>query len=49
MHYHISNDQGRRLSLVFIVDEASLDLFGEQDGQIIDSLELLPWPTKLES
>lgn len=48
VHYHISNDSGRRLSLVFTTDESSLELFGEQDSQIIDSLELLEWPTKLD-
>ena len=48
VHYHISNDSGRRLSLVFTTDESSLELFGEQDSQIVDTLELLEWPTKLD-
>ncbi len=48
VHYHISNDDGRRLALVFTTDESSLEVFGEQDSQIIDSLELLAWPTKFD-
>lgn len=48
IHYHISNDFGRRLSLVFTTDETSLDVFGQQDSQIIDSLELLAWPEKID-
>jgi hypothetical protein len=34
--------------LVFTTDESSLELFGEQDSQIVDTLELLEWPTKLD-
>jgi len=49
IHYHISNDSGRRLSLVFTTDEASLDVFGQQDSQIINSLELLAWPEKIDA
>lgn len=48
VHYHVSNDEGRRLTLVFITDEASLEVFGEQDDQIVETLELLAWPTKLD-
>lgn len=49
IHYHLSNDSGRRLALVFTTDETSLEMFAQQDSQIIDSLELLSWPTKLDS
>lgn len=49
LHYHLSNDDGRRLSLVFTLDEDSLEAFAEQDSQIVDSLELLAWPRKLDS
>jgi len=49
IHYHVSNDNGRRLALVFTTDESSLELFAQQDSQIIDSLELLSWPTKLDA
>jgi hypothetical protein len=48
IHYHVSNDQGRRLTLVFITDESSLEVFGEQDAQIVETLELMAWPTKLD-
>gem|GEM_PF-555429 len=48
IHYHISNDDGRRLSLVFMLDEESIDVFAEQDAQIVNSLELLAWPSKLD-
>ena len=49
IHYHISNDTGRRLALVFTTDESSLDVFANQDAQIIDSMELLEWPSKLDA
>jgi len=49
IHYHISNDNGRRLALVFTTDESSLEVFASQDAQIIDSLELLDWPSKLDA
>jgi hypothetical protein len=49
IHYHISNDLGRRLALVFTTDESSLEIFSQQDSQIIDSLELLEWPKKLDA
>ena len=49
IHYHVSNDNGRRLALVFTTDESSLEIFAQQDSQIIDSLELLAWPTKLDA
>jgi hypothetical protein len=49
IHYHISNDMGRRLALVFTTDESSLDVFANQDAQIIDSMELLEWPSKLDA
>ncbi len=48
IHYHVSNDQGRRLTLVFITDESSLEVFAEQDAQIVETLELMAWPTKLD-
>jgi hypothetical protein len=37
------------LALVFTTDESSLEIFAQQDSQIIDSLELLDWPTKLDA
>jgi hypothetical protein len=49
IHYHISNDNGRRLALVFTTDESSLEVFASQDAQITDSLELLDWPSKLDA
>jgi hypothetical protein len=47
VYYHVSNDTGRRLTLTFTLDEASLETFDGQDQQIASSLELLAWPTKL--
>jgi len=35
--------------LVFTTDESSMELFASQDAQIIDSLELLDWPSKLDA
>jgi hypothetical protein len=35
--------------LVFTTDESSLDVFANQDAQIIDSMELLEWPSKLDA
>lgn len=49
IHYHVSNDTGRRLSLTFTLDEASLDVFAEQDAQVVSSFELMAWPTKLDA
>jgi hypothetical protein len=49
IHYHVSNDTGRRLSLSFTLDEASLDAFEEQDSQVVSSFELMAWPTKLDA
>jgi len=48
VHYHLSNDEGRRLAMAFTFDEESLDLFGDQDMQVVNSLELLAWPSKLD-
>lgn len=48
VHYHLSNDRGRRLALAFTFDEESLELFGDQDMQVVNSLELLAWPSKLD-
>lgn len=46
LYYHISNDTGRRLTMTFILDEASLETFGEQDQQLVGTMELLAWPKK---
>jgi hypothetical protein len=48
VHYHLSNDQGRRLAMAFTFDEDSLEGFGDQDMQIVNSLELMAWPSKLD-
>jgi len=48
VHYHLSNDQGRRLAMAFTFDEESLDVFSDQDMQIVNSLELMAWPSKLD-
>ncbi len=49
IHYHISNDQGRRVVLAFTLNEANLEAFAAEDSQIADSFELINWPTKLDA
>ncbi len=49
IHYHISNDDGRRVVLAFTLNEANLDTFGAEDSQIADSFELVNWPSKLDA
>jgi hypothetical protein len=49
IHYHVSNDNGRRLVLAFTLNEANLDLFAAEDEQILGAFELLDWPTKLDA
>jgi hypothetical protein len=46
LYYHVSNDMGRRLTMTFVMDEASLETFGEQDQQLAGTIELLAWPSK---
>ena len=48
IHYHISNDNGRRVVLTFTLNEANVELFAAEDAQIADSFELIDWPTKLD-
>lgn len=48
IYYHLSNDTGRRLTMTFTLDEESLDTFAEQDQQIASTMELMPWPSKLD-
>ncbi len=49
IYYHISNDTGRRLSMTYTLDEASVELFADQDQQLAGSIELLAWPKKLDA
>ncbi len=49
IHYHISNDAGRRVVLAFTLNEANLEAFAAEDAQLADSLELINWPTKLNA
>ena len=49
IHYHISNDDGRRAAVAFTLNEANLDTFSAEDAQITDSFELVNWPTKLDA
>ena len=49
IHYHISNDDGRRAVLAFTLNEANMDLFAAEDAQVADSFELINWPTKLDA
>jgi hypothetical protein len=48
IYYHVSNDTGRRLSMTFTLDEASLETFAEQDQVLAGTVELLSWPKKLD-
>jgi hypothetical protein len=49
IHYHISNDDGRRVVLAFTLNEANMELFAAEDAQLADSFELINWPTKLDA
>jgi hypothetical protein len=49
IHYHISNDSGRRVVLTFTLDEANMEAFAEEDAQLSGSFELINWPTKLDA
>ena len=49
IHYHISNDDGRRVVLAFTLNEANLEYFAAEDAQLADSFELINWPTKLDA
>lgn len=48
IHYHISNDNGRRVVLAFTLNEDNLEIFAEEDAQLADSFELIDWPTKVD-
>jgi len=48
IHYHLSNDTGRRVVLAFTLNESNLEAFSEEDAQITDSFELVNWPTKVD-
>ncbi len=48
IHYHVSNDYGRRVVIAFTLNEANLESFAAEDAQIADSFELVNWPTKLD-
>ena len=49
IHYHLSNDDGRRVVLAFTFSDANLELFAAEDAQLADSFELINWPTKLDA
>ena len=49
IHYHISNDNGRRVVLTFTLNEANMETFAEEDAQLAGSFELIDWPTKLDA
>lgn len=49
IHYHISNDDGRRAIAVFMLNADQLQEFAAEDAQIISTFELINWPTKLDS
>lgn len=49
IHYHISNDDGRRAVLAFMLNADDAEVFGAEDSQIINAFELINWPKKLDS
>ena len=49
IHYHLSIDSGRRLVLTFTLNQANLEFFSEQDAQLVESFELINWPTKMDA
>ncbi|MFY7874472.1 MAG: hypothetical protein ACOVQM_03445, partial [Pirellula sp.] len=48
IHYHLSNDTGRRVVLAFTLNESNMEAFAQEDAQITDSFELVNWPTKVD-
>ena len=49
IHYHISNDDGRRAVLAFMLNADDAEAFGAEDSQIVNAFELINWPKKLDS
>jgi hypothetical protein len=49
IHYHLSNDDGRRAVLAFTLNAEDAEAFGAEDSQIVDAFELINWPKKLDS
>jgi len=49
IHYHISNNDGRRVVLAFTLSEANLGFFAAEDAQLADTFELINWPTRLDA
>ena len=49
IHYHISNDDGRRVVLAFTLNEAHAEQFVQEDAQLADTFELINWPTKIDA
>ncbi|MCU0711248.1 MAG: hypothetical protein MUC43_04255 [Pirellula sp.] len=49
IHYHISNDEGRRAVLAFMLNADDAEVFGAEDSQIVNAFELINWPKKLDS
>ncbi len=48
IHYHLSNDNGRRAVLVFMLNAEQLETFGSEDAQIVSTFELIDWPSKID-
>ncbi len=48
IHYHISNDDGRRAVVVFMLNAEEYEAFGSEDSQIVSTFELINWPQKLD-
>jgi hypothetical protein len=48
IHYHISNDDGRRAIAVFMLNEDQQQEFAAEDAQIVSTFELINWPTKMD-
>ena len=48
IHYHLSNDDGRRATIVFMLNAEEYEAFGAEDVQIISTFELINWPHKID-
>ena len=48
IHYHLSNDNGRRAVLVFMLNAEQMETFASEDAQIVSTFELIDWPKKID-
>lgn len=48
IHYHLSNDNGRRAVLVFMLNAEQMETFASEDAQVVSTFELIDWPKKID-